>query len=424
VLLADGGSARVRAITPADAGPLQSFHRALSQETVHYRYFSAVARLAPRMLERFTRVDFARDMVLVAEIADRMVALASYHRLTPDDTAEIAFVVADAHQGRGLGTLLLDELAELAREHGVTRFVADTLPNNREMLRVFADFGFELERDSEHGVVHVRFPTVSTARVHELREQRWHRAEVRSVARLLTPRGILLAGEWSRTWLDSRGFGGAIYTDLRSSPLDVDLALYAGPIEPLPELVSTLAGIGVHALALGWIDGAPAGPARAEFDAELRAALRRNGMRGVGPDSLGLLNTSHGLNLWRVRRAIPPRSGGIAIACDAGGEALFERALEEGIGISSAVSLGRRADLSVNDLLHFWEDDPATRAIALAVTSAGRPEKFVPLAARVSSKKPVLALVGGSEECDAPLRQAGVRLFAEPAKLLAQAATC
>ena len=374
------------------------------------------------MLERFTRVDFERDMVLVAEVADRIVAFASYHRVESGDSAEVAFVVGDAHQGRGLGTLLLDELAELARDHGVTRFVADTLPNNRDMLRVFADFGFELERGSEAGVVHVRFPTVDTDRVRTLREQRWHHAEVRSVARLLAPRGILLTGEWSPAWVDSEAFGGTLYTDLRSSPVDVDLALYAGPIEPLPELVSTLAGLGVHALALGWIDGVPTGAARAEFDAELRSALRRNGMRGVGPDSLGLVNTSLGLNLWRVGRAVAPRSGGIAIACDAGGEALVERALEEGIGISSAVSLGRRADLSVNDLLHFWEDDPATQVIALAVSSAGRPEKFLPLAARVSSKKPVLARVGDSEECDAPLRQAGVRLFAEPAKLLAHAA--
>ncbi|HTO51902.1 MAG TPA: GNAT family N-acetyltransferase [Myxococcota bacterium] len=417
ILLADGGSARIRGVTPEDAPRLEVFHRSLSEETIHYRYFSAVARLPPFLLRRFTQVDFARDMVLVAEVADRVIALASYHRQKTGDTAEVAFVVADAHQGRGLGTLLLDELAELARARGVTRFVAQTLSNNREMLRVFSDSGHTLERGSESGVVSVTFPTADTASVRSAREWRWHRAEVQSVSRLVRPRGVLLVGGWAERAFEPNGFAGAIYTDLRSSPRDVDLAVYAGAAAPLPELVGTLASLGVHALLLGALDGLDAAD-HAHFDPELRVAIRRHGMRAIGPGSLGLLNPAQGLWLWTAGTARAARPGGLAIACDAGREALVQQALEADIRVSTVLSLGRRADVSVNDLLEFWQDDPGTESIALALRSPGRAEKFLPLAARVASKKRVLALASGDARCDAALRDAGLTLFETEARLL------
>ena len=196
VVLADGGSALLRAVNPDDAPRIAAFHNALSLETVHFRYFSALCKLPPLILRRFTQVDFARDMVLVAELGDRLIALASWHRGKLPDSAEVAFVVSDEHQGRGLGTLLLERLAELARERGLTRFRADTLAGNRAMLRVFADAGFALERESDDAaVVHLRFPVAETTAVQSAREQREHLAEARSIARLLAPRTILLAGD-------------------------------------------------------------------------------------------------------------------------------------------------------------------------------------------------------------------------------------
>jgi GNAT superfamily N-acetyltransferase len=424
VLLADGGSVCVRPVTPGDAPRIEAFHRALSLETVHFRYFSGLARLPPAIVRRFTVVDFARDMVLVAELGERVVALASYHRGRSPDSAEVAFVVADEHQGRGLGTLLLDELAELAREHGVTRFVADTLVGNRAMLRVFADAGFELERDSGGGVVHLRFPVAETPRAklaHELRE---HRAEAQSIARILAPRSLLVAGRLAADPGRLARFRGPLYTDLRSAPDDVDLALYAGPARELPPLVSTLAASGAHALLVGELGDEPQGGAElAVFDRELRSAVRRCGMRLIGPSSLGVINTDPAVLLEVVPRAALPRRGGVALACDGAvtGDVLGE-ALSAGVGLSSYVSLGRRADVSANDLLQFWQDDPATRAIALAIGSAGNRAKLERVALRAAAAKPVFALATGDAGFDALLAGARVTLTPRPRELLERAA--
>jgi GNAT superfamily N-acetyltransferase len=423
VLLADGGSVCVRAVTPLDARRIEAFHRALSLETVHFRYFSGLVRLPPALLERFTHVDFARDMVLVAELGERVIALASYHRGRSADSAEAAFVVADEHQGRGLGTLLLEELAELARERGVTRFVADTLLGNRAMLRVFADAGFEIERDASEGMVHVRFPTGETPRArlaHELREQR---AEARSIARILAPKSLLVAGALAADPERLAQFSGPLYTDLRSAPNDVDLVLYAGAAGELPPLVSTLAASGAHALLVGALAGEPGTADLAGFDHELRAAVRHCGMRLLGPESRGVLNTDPAVSLFATRGLAPPPPGRVALACDAfvGSEDVLAEALSAGVGLSSYVSLGRRADVSANDLLQFWADDPRTGAIALAVGSVGNRAKLERIAARVSVAKPIFALQTGHSELDTALARAGVTLAPTTGELLGRA---
>jgi len=426
VLLADGGSACVRAVTPRDAARVAAFHRALSLETVHFRYFSGLVRLPPAILERFTRVDFARDMVLVAEVGERVIALASYHRGAAPDAAEVAFVVADEYQGRGLGTLLLEELAELARERGVTRFTADTLAGNRAMLRVFADAGFELDRDAEAGVVHVRFRIGVTRRgalAHELRE---HRAEARSIARILAPRSLLLVGELAFDPARLARFAGRLYTDLRAAPDDVDLVLYGGGAAELPPLVASLAAAGAHALLVGTLRDEPQGAELAAFDRELRIAVRHNGMRLVGPTSGGVVNTDPAVSLFAAALGGSPARGCVGLACDsalAGGDVLAD-AVSAGVGLSSYLSLGRRADVSLNDLLQCWADDAATRAIALCVGGVGNPDKFQRIAARVTAAKPIFALASGDAARDALFARAGVALAGTPRELLQRAAAC
>jgi GNAT superfamily N-acetyltransferase len=423
VVLADGGSACVRPVTPLDAPRIEAFHRALSLETVRFRYFSGLVRLPPAIVRRFTQVDFARDMVLVAEVGEHVIALASYHRASSADAAEVAFVVADEHQGRGLGTLLLEELAELARERGVTRFVADTLFGNRAMLRVFADAGFELERDAEAGVVHVRFPVGETPRAELAHELREHHAEARSIARILAPRSVLIAGELAADPERLSRFAGALYTDLRGAPNDVDLVLYAGRAAELPPLVASLAASGAHALVVGRLAEEPQGAELAVFDRELRVAVRHSGMRLIGPASQGVINTDPAVSLVATRGVAAPARGGVALACDAsatGHDALAE-ALSAGVGLSSYVSLGRRADVSANDLLQFWQDDAETRSIALAVGSVGNRLKFERIAASVSAAKPVIALASGNIELDGMFARAGVALARTSKELLERA---
>ena len=425
VLLADGGSAELRAITPADASALTAFHHALSAETIHFRYFSALTELPPLILRRFTQVDFARDMVLVAELGTKLIGLASWHRGQHTDSAEVAFVVADAHQGRGLGTLLLERLAELARERGLTGFRAETLAGNRPMLRVFRDAGFALERDSSDvSVVHLRFPVADTDTARAAHEQREHRAEARSIARLLAPRAVVLAGEAraDAAALRARGFRGALYTDLEQAALGADLVLWRGEAKALPELVAACAAAGAHALALGALAGEPAGAERDRFDRELRVAVRRNGMRLVGPDSFGLIHNGLETPLCTAPLPEPPARGALGLCSDSAvlaRELLVEHGLARA-GLSSFVDLGRRADVSANDLLQYWQDDPATRVVALAVSSAGNPAKLERIAARVAAVKPLVALACGAEH-DARLRAAGAELVGTPADLAARA---
>jgi len=428
VLLADGGSAELRAITPADAPALVAFHHGLSAQTIHFRYFSALVELPKLLLHRFTQVDFARDMVLVAEVGAKLIALASWHRgKRPDDgdAAEVAFVVADEHQGRGLGTLLLERLAELARARGLTRFRAETLAGNRAMLHVFRDAGFALERDADDvAVVHLRFPVADTDEARAAHEQREHRAELRSIARLLAPRAVLALGDAAEdaAGLRGRGFRGTLYTDLQQAPLGVDLALWRGDAKALPDVIAACAAAGVHALQLGALAGEPAGDERERFDRELRVAVRRNGMRLVGPDSFGLIHTAPSVQLCTAPLPEPPARGAIGLACDSAALARellvahgFARA-----GLSTFAGLGRRADVSANDLLQYWQDDPATRVVALAVHSPGNPAKLERIAAHVASAKPIVALACGGEH-DARLRAAGAELVHSPAELALRA---
>ena len=406
VLLSDGGSAHLRPVRAEDEARIAAFHRALSLDTIRFRYFSGLAVLPKLILRRFSHPDPERECVLVAEVSGELIGLASYHRRGSEDSAEAAFVIADAHQGRGLGTLLLEALAQHARAHGVARFHADTLVGNRPMLRVFLDAGFPVEREADGGVVHVRFPLEETPRVEATREQREHLAEARSVRRLIAPRSVLLAG--GRV----EGFRGVVHRELRDLPRDVDLALFAGESRELDAFVSACGDAGVHALCVGALRAAPDREARADFDRELCAEVRAHGMRLLGPESLGVLNTGPDLALRTFELERLPGPGSLAIASEspARGAALLAGLAERHVGVSSFVSLGRRADVSANDCLSYWLDDGATRSVALELASVGNPLKFARIAARVARSKGLFALATGDPAQDALLSSAGAQL--------------
>jgi GNAT superfamily N-acetyltransferase len=425
VLLLDGSSVRLRAARPDDAERLTAFHRALSEETIHFRYFSAMAKLPPLMLRRFTRVDFARDMVLLAEIGEHMIGLASYHREAPGDCAEVAFVVADEHHGRGVATLLLERLAELARARGIARFRADMLSQNRAMLRVFRDAGFGLEPEPTSSIVRLRFPLAETPSTLAAHERRAHVAEATSIARLLAPRAILLAGErvTDAGALRAAGFRGELFTELAGLPHGIELALFAGSARALPELVEGCAAAGVHALLVGALRDQPPEAERAAFDRELRVATRRNGMRLLGPESLGLANTAPEVSLHALAGGRRLAEGSCGLASDSPEltGALLAAIEVARLGVSTFAALGRRADVSANDLLQFWHDDARTERVLLALESLGNARKFAPLAARLAAKKSVLALATRDAARDDLCRRAGIELADSPAELVARA---
>ncbi|HWS45677.1 MAG TPA: GNAT family N-acetyltransferase, partial [Acidimicrobiia bacterium] len=193
VVLTDGGTVRLRPVRPDDDQRLLALYERLSDESIYLRFFSPVPRPTAAQLERLTNVDYDHSLALVAELGDDLVAIARYDRVAPGE-AEVAFTVDDAQQGRGLGTLLLEHLAVVARANGIHTFSADTLPGNTRMLNVFKDAGWTAERRFVEGTVHVRFsiePTPTSVAAVEARESQ---AEAASIVRLLSPRSIAVVG--------------------------------------------------------------------------------------------------------------------------------------------------------------------------------------------------------------------------------------
>jgi len=156
VVLADGATVDVEPMRDTDVARLDRFHHTLSGETIRSRFFRVHPELTDEELHLFTHVDHVDREALVAVHEGEIVGVARFDRLDDDhDEAEVAFVVSDAWQGRGLGTVLFERLLARAVEVGITRFIADTLFLNRRMLAVFRATGLPHVERIEGSVVHV-----------------------------------------------------------------------------------------------------------------------------------------------------------------------------------------------------------------------------------------------------------------------------
>jgi acetyl coenzyme A synthetase (ADP forming)-like protein len=419
VVLADGGTVHVRPIQPGDARRLLAFHEHLSPESQYLRFFSAKPTLTAAELTRFTHVDNDDRVALIAELGDALIAVARYDRIGESPVAEVAFVVADEHHGRGIGTALLEHLASAARERGITRFMAETLPRNRPMLDVFRSAGFEETTRLGDGVIDVELAIEPTERSRAAIEEREHHAEARSIARLLSPRSVAVVGasrdpatvghQVLRNLL-AGGFDGLVYAvnpnadhvaSIKSYPTildvpdDVDLAVVAVPAAAVCEVIRQCGRKNVAGLVVLSAGFAELGAAGVTVQDELRTLARRNGMRLIGPNCIGIANTAIGLNATFSPYA--PTPGRVAMQSQSGalGIAILERSARVGIGVSSFVSVGNKADVSGNDLLQYWEDDPGTDVILLYLESFGNPRKFSRIARRVSRRKPIVAVKSG-----------------------------
>ncbi|PWU59777.1 GNAT family N-acetyltransferase, partial [Micromonospora globispora] len=233
VLLSDGTTVQLRQIRPEDAPAIVAMHSRFSERTRYLRYFSPYPRIPERDLQRFVTVDHRDREAFVILAGDRIVAVGRYERLGPQSPeAEVAFVVEDSYQGRGIGSVLLEHLADTARRFGIVHFVAEVLPANGAMLRVFSDFGYQVQRQFADGVVHLSFPIAPTETTLEVQRGREHRTEARSIARLLAPRGIAVYGA-SAT---GQGVGAAVLGHLRDGG-------FTGAIVPVHPTAATVAGL-------------------------------------------------------------------------------------------------------------------------------------------------------------------------------------
>ncbi len=438
VVLTDGGTAHLRPMRADDADRLREFHARLSKETVYNRFFAYRPRLSDADVARFTQVDHVDRVALVAVLHGEIIGVVRYDRPEGSTQGEVAFVVEDAHQGRGLGPVLLEHLAAAGRERGVTSFRADTLPSNRAMLGVFRTAGFEVHRELADGYVELAFPIAQTGTALAVMRAREHRAEARSVARLLSPRTVAVIGA-SRTpgspghellrSLLSNGFEGPVfpvnpatthvsavraYPDVRDVPDDVDLAVVAVPAAEVADVVRACADKRVRGLVVvsgGFADAGEQG--RARLDEVVRAA-RAGGMRLIGPNAMGLVNTDPAVRLHATFAEVSPPVGRVGVFSQSGALAgtFLEQARHRALGLSTFVSIGDRADVSGNDLLQFWLDDPRTDVVVLHLQGFGNPRKFARIAREVGRLKPVVALKSGhgrSEDAvEALFRSAGV----------------
>lgn len=443
VVLRDGGTAHLRPIHPSDSDAVQAFHTGQSQNSIYMRFFAFKARLSSKELKRFTEVDYRDRVALVITISGDIIGIGRYDRLDDPAEAEVAFNIADAHQGRGIGSILLEHLAAAARENGIRRFSAEVLPENRKMLMVFSDAGYDVKRHFDDGVVSLEFNIDPTDKSRAVMESREHRAEARSVQDLLAPSSVAVVGA-SRKWgkvgyqflehIIEGGFTGPVYAinpeafelagmlsfgRLSEVPGPVQLAIVAVPYDEVPKVVADCAAAGVKGVLVasaGFTEDGERGLARQR--ALVRQA-RANGMRVIGPASLGIVNTNPAVSLNASMAPSLARRGGLGLFSQSAaiGVALYAASSRRRAGISTFLSAGNRADVSGNDMMQFWEDDADTTAVGLYLESIGNPRKFSRLARRLALTKPVIVAKSNSMGLQLPPGHA-VRTTQAPAGAL------
>lgn len=428
VVLRDGGTCHLRPIRADDAERLQTFHARLSPETIYYRFFAPYPRLTERDVERFTHVDYTDRVALVATIGGELIGVVRYDRTSPGE-AEVAFVIRDDHQGRGLGTVFLEHIAQAARERGVQRFVAEILPDNIRMLEVFRHAGYTASTSVEEGITRLDLPLQPTETSVAVTWAREQRAEAISVERLLTPRSVAVVGAGRertgvghsivRHLLDG-GFTGQVVPvnphatevaglpcvpSLADSPVPVELVVVAVPAAAVLNVVAQAAGVGAHALLVVSAGFADSGDEGRRLQEELVRQARANGMRVVGPNALGLINSDPDVSMNASLSPVVPGHGRIGFFSQSGalGVALLEAVVRRGLGLSTFVSAGNRSDVSGNDLLQYWAEDPDTDVILLYLESIGNPRKFTRIVRRLAREKPVVAVRSGRAGQGAPL---------------------
>ena len=404
VLLRDGESLRIRAVRPEDR--------------------ENVAREFPPGLHEH---DFEREVALVATQGsedERIVGFGRFHRIEPAadgvPRAEFTLSVADAWRQRGVGTALLEQMTAAASRLGIERFEADVLPGAPRMMDLLARLGFDVTSESRGSVVRPWFPVRMTEAVRRAIDQRASAASALSIRALMEPRSVALLGASRKAATISgtllanlkKSYQGAIYPvnaaggEIQGLPAfptvaaigkPIDLGIIAVPAPGVMQAVRECAEAGANAVVVisaGFAELGPEGQAEQE---RIRDFVRRSGMRMVGPNCMGILNTDPLVSMNATFAPTVAPAGNVSMLSQSGalGVAILDHARELHIGISTFVSVGNKADVSGNDLLAFWKDDPRTDVIALYLESFGNPRRFARLAPEVARRKPIVAVKSG-----------------------------
>ncbi len=484
VVLRDGSTAEIRPIRPTDRDAIVHFHSQQSQESIYFRYFRYRPQLSEAELDHFTIVDYQDRMAFVAVQGSELIAVARYETWPDKPVAEVAFFVHDDHQGKGLGTLMLEYLAAAGRQQGLDGFTATVLPENYRMLGVFRSAGYEVSTRFDDGVIEVDLGIDVTPAASSAIADRQRSATARSVARILQAGTVAVVGASRRPgsighelirqllgsgsadpepaapvdgvrvlavnpgadeilglpchdtigdaaaslravpdpFPDGATTGAAGGEEDRDGP-GIDLAVIAVRAELVTQVVRQCADAGVRGLLIisaGFSEAGDEGLAR---EREIVELARDNGMRLIGPNAFGLIDTGPPARLNAVYHPVLVDAGRVGVASQSGplGAAMLERMRSAGIGVSSFVGFGNRADVSVNDLLDHWGLDPATDAVILYVENFGNLRNFSTAARATSLAKPIITIRPSSPDQIELLRQAGVILVDEVSQLIEQA---
>ena len=427
VVLRDGSTLRLRPIRTADRDELLAMYARLSPESRRFRFFGTGDLVEPEV-SRLLAADYDNEFVLVAEAGGRISGVALYFRdPTAPDRAEVAFAVADALQGRGVGTRMLEVLAAIAREHRIRTFDAYALHDNRQMLQVFLDSGFETERRLEGGVFHVALALEPTADSEARAARRSQSAARASLKSFFEPRTVAVIGaNRERGKIGSEilhnitagGFTGRVvainpavasldgvpaYGTVAAVLGEIDLAVICVPCARVSAAVDECVARGVKALVVISAGFGETGSAGRILEQDILRKVRTAGIRMIGPNCMGIINTDRDVRLNATFSPIAPVEGRVAFSTQSGalGLAILDYVQQLHLGISTFVSVGNKADVSGNDLIQYWADDPRTDVILLYLESFGNPRRFAQIARRVAATKPIVAVKSGRSRAGA-----------------------
>jgi len=426
VALKDGSSLHLRPIQMSDEEKLLALFNRLSKHTIYLRFHHVLNHMSREEARRFCTVDYYNTFALVGtlgeDVDERIIAVGRYAKQPGAERAQIAFEVEDKYQGLGIGSHLLDQLAYIAREKGIISFEAEVLAENQDMMNVLINSGFTMHRQMQ-GTTYVGIMDLSpTAIVEQKTVEREKFASIASLRAFLNPKSVAVIGASRRPNtignfvfrnLIQQDFKGVVYPvnpnaeviaaikaypSVLDIPGDIDLATIIVPAEKVQQIVEECAhkgAKGVVVFSSGFSDtGDPEGMERQD---KLLKTIRSYGMRMLGPNCMGMVNTNPDINLNATFSPVFPPHGNIAFATQSGvlGSAILMYANSLNIGLSTFVSIGNRADISSNELLQYWEDDPDTDVVLLYLESFGNPRKFTRIARSITSKKPVVAVTSG-----------------------------
>jgi len=420
VVLRTGRTLHIRPVRAEDRQRLIDFYARLSPASLHARFFHLLTPECAADCSPVT-VDYDREFGVIGEVSGEIAGVAHYFASkSAPNTAEVAFAIADVTQGRGLGTKLLETLVAAAREHGFDRFEAEVLPDNQAMLDVFLCMGFDVTRRSEEGAIHLAFPIAPTRAAADLSAQRSQTAAYASMKAVFAPRSIAVIGASRRSGqlgheivrnLRGSGFRGELsvvnphatdvegirsYPSLRETG-SVELAIIAVPADAVEGALDDCIANGVSAVVVISAGFGETGEEGRRREAALLEKVRRAGMRMVGPNCMGVINTDPSVQMHGTFSSVYPPAGNVAMSSQSGalGLAVLDYARSLNIGFSTFISVGNKADVSGNDLIQYWAEDPNTDVILLYLESFGNPRKFGEIARRVGRTKPIVAVKAG-----------------------------